>query len=112
MLAFLLLTLSPPQLNVKEARSILQCCRDHGVNFFDAEVYANGRTEEIMGQFIRELGWRCSDSSSPPRSSEAAPAPTTRASLASTSSRNQVLLQAPRHGLRRRPLLPLILLPP
>jgi voltage-dependent potassium channel beta subunit len=47
---------------VKEAKSILQCCRDHGVNFFDnAEVYANGRAEEIMGQAIRELGWRRSD---------------------------------------------------
>ncbi|KAF8081165.1 hypothetical protein N665_0902s0018 [Sinapis alba] len=50
------------QLDVKEAKSILQCCRDHGVNFFDnAEVYANGRAEEIMGQAIRELGWRRSD---------------------------------------------------
>ncbi|PIN17719.1 Voltage-gated shaker-like K+ channel, subunit beta/KCNAB [Handroanthus impetiginosus] len=50
------------QLNVKEAKSILQCCRDHGVNFFDnAEVYANGRAEEIMGQAIKELGWKRSD---------------------------------------------------
>lgn len=50
------------QLDVKEAKSILQCCRDHGVNFFDnAEVYANGRAEEIMGQAIKELGWKRSD---------------------------------------------------
>ncbi|TXG72517.1 hypothetical protein EZV62_001096 [Acer yangbiense] len=50
------------QLDVKEAKSILQCCRDNGVNFFDnAEVYANGRAEEIMGQAIRELGWKRSD---------------------------------------------------
>ncbi|KAJ3689066.1 hypothetical protein LUZ61_018230 [Rhynchospora tenuis] len=50
------------QLDVKEAKQLLQCCRDHGVNFFDnAEVYANGRAEEIMGQAIRELGWRRSD---------------------------------------------------
>ncbi|GAB4844098.1 ATP-sensitive inward rectifier potassium channel 1 [Ancistrocladus abbreviatus] len=50
------------QLDVKEAKSILQCCKDHGVNFFDnAEVYANGRAEEIMGQAIRELGWKRSD---------------------------------------------------
>ncbi|KAK3005829.1 hypothetical protein RJ639_015687, partial [Escallonia herrerae] len=50
------------QLDVKEAKSLLQCCRDHGVNFFDnAEVYANGRAEEIMGQAFRELGWRRSD---------------------------------------------------
>ncbi|KAG6473515.1 probable voltage-gated potassium channel subunit beta [Zingiber officinale] len=50
------------QLDVKEAKALLQCCRDHGVNFFDsAEVYGNGRAEEIMGQAIRELGWRRSD---------------------------------------------------
>lgn len=50
------------QLDVKEAKSLLQCCRDHGVNFFDnAEIYANGRAEEIMGQSIRELGWKRSD---------------------------------------------------
>jgi voltage-dependent potassium channel beta subunit len=50
------------QLDVKEAKSLLQCCKDHGVNFFDnAEVYANGRAEEIMGQAIRELGWKRSD---------------------------------------------------
>ncbi|CAJ2673645.1 unnamed protein product [Trifolium pratense] len=50
------------QLDVKEAKSLLQCCRDHGVNFFDnAEIYANGRAEEIMGQAIRELGWKRSD---------------------------------------------------
>ncbi|CAB4261971.1 unnamed protein product [Prunus armeniaca] len=50
------------QLDVKEAKSLLQTCRDHGVNFFDnAEVYASGRAEEIMGQAIRELGWKRSD---------------------------------------------------
>ncbi|KAK4354885.1 hypothetical protein RND71_027079 [Anisodus tanguticus] len=50
------------QLDVKEAKTLLQCCRDNGVNFFDnAEVYANGRAEEIMGQAIRELGWKRSD---------------------------------------------------
>ncbi|KAL2334864.1 hypothetical protein Fmac_016077 [Flemingia macrophylla] len=50
------------QLDVKEAKALLQCCRDHGVNFFDnGEVYAHGRAEEIMGQAIRELGWKRSD---------------------------------------------------
>lgn len=50
------------QIDVKEAKTLLQTCRDHGVNFFDnAEVYANGRAEEIMGQAIRELGWKRSD---------------------------------------------------
>ncbi|CAL5343851.1 unnamed protein product [Camellia sinensis] len=47
---------------MKEAKSLLQCCRDNDVNFFDnAEVDANGRAEEIMGQAIRELGWKRSD---------------------------------------------------
>ncbi|XP_040987344.1 probable voltage-gated potassium channel subunit beta [Juglans microcarpa x Juglans regia] len=50
------------QLDVKEAKSLLQCCHDHGVNFFDnAEAYASGLAEEIMGQAIRELGWKRSD---------------------------------------------------
>jgi voltage-dependent potassium channel beta subunit len=50
------------QLDVKEAKALLQACRDAGVNFFDnAEVYANGRAEEIMGQAIHDLGWRRSD---------------------------------------------------
>jgi voltage-dependent potassium channel beta subunit len=32
---------------------------DAGVNFFDnAEVYAKGRSEEIMGEALRKLGWR------------------------------------------------------
>jgi voltage-dependent potassium channel beta subunit len=32
---------------------------DAGVNFFDnAEVYAKGRSESIMGAALRELGWR------------------------------------------------------
>ncbi|KAJ8639054.1 hypothetical protein MRB53_015748 [Persea americana] len=50
------------QVGFKEAGSLLQCCRDHGVNFFDnAEIFLNGRAEEIMGQAIRELGWKRSD---------------------------------------------------
>uniref|UniRef100_A0A0D6QYU3 NADP-dependent oxidoreductase domain-containing protein n=1 Tax=Araucaria cunninghamii TaxID=56994 RepID=A0A0D6QYU3_ARACU len=50
------------QVGLQEAKSLLTCCRDHGVNFFDnAEVYADGKAEEIMGQAIRELGWKRSD---------------------------------------------------
>ncbi|EFJ28469.1 hypothetical protein SELMODRAFT_89560 [Selaginella moellendorffii] len=50
------------QLDVKDAKILLSRCRDSGINFFDnAEVYANGRAEEIMGQAIRELGWKRSD---------------------------------------------------
>ncbi|KAL2228787.1 UNVERIFIED_CONTAM: putative voltage-gated potassium channel subunit beta [Sesamum indicum] len=39
------------QLDVKEAKSILQCCPDDGVNFF----YANCRADEIIGQAIKML---------------------------------------------------------
>ncbi|GLJ48675.1 hypothetical protein SUGI_1026790 [Cryptomeria japonica] len=50
------------QLGVEEAKSVLSCCRELGVNFFDnAEVYAEGKAEEIMGQAIKELGWKRSD---------------------------------------------------
>jgi voltage-dependent potassium channel beta subunit len=50
------------QLDVKDAKLLLHRCREAGVNFFDnAEVYANGRAEEIMGAAIKELGWKRSD---------------------------------------------------
>ena len=32
---------------------------DAGVNFFDnAEVYAGGKSEEVMGAALKKLGWR------------------------------------------------------
>jgi aryl-alcohol dehydrogenase-like predicted oxidoreductase len=50
------------QLDVKDAKVLLHRCREAGVNFFDnAELYANGRAEEIMGAAIKELGWKRSD---------------------------------------------------
>jgi voltage-dependent potassium channel beta subunit len=46
------------QLDTKKARECLAAARDAGVNFFDnAEVYANGESERIMGQAISELKW-------------------------------------------------------
>ena len=40
------------------ARECLTEARDAGVNFFDnAEAYAGGESERIMGQAIAELGW-------------------------------------------------------
>lgn len=46
------------QLDIKEASRSLSVARDFGVNFFDnAEVYANGLSEEIMGAALRELKW-------------------------------------------------------
>ncbi len=40
------------------ARDSLKMAYEAGVNFFDnAEAYAGGRSEEIMGKALRELGW-------------------------------------------------------
>jgi voltage-dependent potassium channel beta subunit len=47
-----------PQLAGSTARDCLAAAYDAGVNFFDnAEVYAGGKSETIMGQAIAELGW-------------------------------------------------------
>ncbi|MDB5815327.1 MAG: putative voltage-gated potassium channel, beta subunit [Rhodocyclales bacterium] len=46
------------QMDTKLARECMAAARDAGVNFFDnAEVYAQGESERIMGQALRELGW-------------------------------------------------------
>ncbi len=46
------------QLDTGLARDCLARSREAGVNFFDnAEAYAGGRSEQIMGQAIAELGW-------------------------------------------------------
>jgi len=46
------------QVNVAEAREIMAAAWDHGVNFFDnAEVYAQGESERIMGEALRALKW-------------------------------------------------------
>jgi len=46
------------QLDTGLARDCLAAAREHGVNFFDnAEVYAGGESERIMGAAIAELGW-------------------------------------------------------
>ena len=46
------------QFGVKEAMEIMAAAFDAGVNFFDnAEAYANGQAELIMGKALKELGW-------------------------------------------------------
>ena len=46
------------QLDVGQARECMAAAWDAGVNFFDnAEVYAAGESETIMGRAIRELKW-------------------------------------------------------
>jgi voltage-dependent potassium channel beta subunit len=47
------------QVDVKQAKEMLAFAMDQGVNFFDnAEVYANGKSEEVMGDAIKALKWR------------------------------------------------------
>ncbi len=46
------------QVDTTLAKECLTAARDAGVNFFDnAEAYAGGESEQIMGQAIAELGW-------------------------------------------------------
>ena len=46
------------QLDTTKARECMAAAFDAGVNFFDnAEIYAQGQSETIMGQVIRELKW-------------------------------------------------------
>jgi voltage-dependent potassium channel beta subunit len=46
------------QVDEKSAIELMSAARDHGVNFFDnAEVYAAGRSEEVMGAALKKLAW-------------------------------------------------------
>ena len=46
------------QLDESAALNLMAAARDHGVNFFDnAEVYANGKSETLMGLALKKLGW-------------------------------------------------------
>jgi voltage-dependent potassium channel beta subunit len=47
------------QVDVDSAVEMMSVARDAGVNFFDnAEVYAGGKSEEVMGAALKKLGWR------------------------------------------------------
>lgn len=46
------------QLDTRAARDCMAAAWDAGVNFFDnAEIYARGEAERIMGTVLKELGW-------------------------------------------------------
>lgn len=46
------------QLGVEQALETMSAAYDAGVNFFDnAEVYAGGQSETIMGEALRQAGW-------------------------------------------------------
>ncbi len=50
------------QLDVDAAYNCMKVAYDEGVNFFDnAEAYANGQAETIMGQVLRKAEWKRSD---------------------------------------------------
>jgi len=47
------------QLDVRSSVDMMATAFEAGVNFFDnAEVYAQGHSEEIMGKALKQLGWR------------------------------------------------------
>lgn len=47
------------QVDVDLAIECMRVAYDAGVNFFDnAEVYAGGKSEEVMGAALKKLGWR------------------------------------------------------
>lgn len=47
------------QVGEEVARECMAAAYDAGVNFFDnAEAYANGQAEIVMGNVIKQLGWR------------------------------------------------------
>jgi len=47
------------QVDVKAAMECMSAAYEAGVNFFDnAEVYAGGKSEEVMGAALKKLGWR------------------------------------------------------
>ena len=46
------------QLKEKDALDLMSYAYDMGVNFFDnAEIYANGESEIIMGKILKKVGW-------------------------------------------------------
>jgi voltage-dependent potassium channel beta subunit len=46
------------QVNDQSSVELMKAAYDAGVNFFDnAEIYENGKSEEIMGQALGKLGW-------------------------------------------------------
>jgi voltage-dependent potassium channel beta subunit len=47
------------QVDVSRAEELMQYAYEQGINFFDnAEVYAAGKSEEVMGEALKKLNWR------------------------------------------------------
>lgn len=46
------------QIDNSTSTELMKIAYDNGVNFFDnAEVYANGQSEIVMGEILKKLGW-------------------------------------------------------
>jgi voltage-dependent potassium channel beta subunit len=46
------------QIENKTSENLMAMAYDHGINFFDnAEVYANGQSEVVMGQLLNKFNW-------------------------------------------------------
>jgi len=46
------------QVDSKVAEDCMKIAYDAGINFFDnAEVYANGKSEEVMGKVLKKMNW-------------------------------------------------------
>ena len=57
------------QVNVSAAREMMAAAFNAGINFFDnAEVYAGGQSETVMGKALKTLNWPRLNSSSLPSS--------------------------------------------
>ena len=50
------------QADTSQAEKLMKKAYDHGINFFDnAEQYASGLSETIMGKVLKKTGWRRED---------------------------------------------------
>ncbi len=46
------------QVDIPKAKEMMSLAYDNGINFFDnAEVYAHGESERIMGEVLKDLAW-------------------------------------------------------
>lgn len=46
------------QIGDTTAKDLMAMAYDHGVNFFDnAEIYARGQSEVVMGEVLKQMGW-------------------------------------------------------
>src|SRR4051812_41553610 len=86
------------QLDAGAARECMAAAWDGGVNFFDnAEVYAGGKSEELMGGALKNPGWPPLKYSVPPNFSGGIPdGPNEKSTLTRKSLMNAIAGSLPR----------------